>query len=424
VLLFDPRTQQATLVGEQLPPGDAKWSSGVLAADGNIYGIPSKATQVLRFNPRTQRATLVGKQLPRSDAKWSSGVLAADGNIYGIPFNATQVLRFDPRTQRATLVGDQLPDNGKWQGGVLAADGNIYGIPCDATQVLRFDPRTQQATLVGDELPGDIKWNGCVLAADGSIYGIPNNAKQLLRLGMNLPEATAELVLELDPQSSKYARLEHEDVRLRLLGAHVRLKNLDACGCGAYVRLVPQVGFELGLGQIAIFVTINRKATAPAADLDAAPATTLEAEPSWGSSAFAADLTEPAPTKELKAYSSIGSWSFSTGSWSFAGAVVLLTAEARYKIKLPEAQFGIVKNSSYAPMMDENERECLARLCPFADGNPRRLKRIINVFNVGRRVVELRRGKKWSGLAEFKPKLLKFVIILEQWPYRAPVRLK
>jgi hypothetical protein len=52
-------------------------------------------------------------------------------------------------------------------------------------------------------------------------------------------------------------------------------------------------------------------------------------------------------------------------------------------------------------MMDENERECLAGLCPFDDGNPRRLKRIINVFNVGRRVVELRRGKEWSGLATF-----------------------
>ena len=123
---------------------------------------------------------------------------------------------------------------------------------------------------------------------------------------------------------------------------------LDACGCGAYVRLVPQMGFELGMGQIGISVTIERKAALA------------------------------------------GSWSFFTSSWSFTG--VLLTAEAHYKIMLPEERFGIAENSSYAPMMDENERECLERLCPFADGNPRRLKRIINVFNVGRRVVELRRG--------------------------------
>ena len=153
----------------------------MLAADGNIYGIPCNATQVLRFDPRTQQATLVGAELP-GGAKWYGGVLAADGNIYGIPCNATQVLRFDPRTQQATLVGAELPGGAaKWSGGVLAADGNIYGIPWNATQVLRFDPRTQQATLVGAELPGSLKWFGGVLAADGNIYGIPLFATQVLR---------------------------------------------------------------------------------------------------------------------------------------------------------------------------------------------------------------------------------------------------
>ena len=39
---------EAMLVGDQLP-GDTMWSGGVLAADGNIYGIPYNATQVLRF---------------------------------------------------------------------------------------------------------------------------------------------------------------------------------------------------------------------------------------------------------------------------------------------------------------------------------------------------------------------------------------
>ena len=175
-------------VGDELP-GDGKWSGGVLAADGNIYGIPLNATQVLRFDPRTQQATRVGAELP-GGYKWFGGVLAADGNIYGIPFDATQVLRFDPRTQQATLVGAELPGGYKWFGGVLAADGNIYGIPFDATQVLRFDPRTQQATLVGAELPGDSKWSGGVLAADGNIYGIPFDATQVLRFDPRTQQAT------------------------------------------------------------------------------------------------------------------------------------------------------------------------------------------------------------------------------------------
>ena len=44
-------------------------------------------------------AKLVGGELSGRDGKWYDGVLAADGNIYGIPRNATQVLRFDPTTQ-------------------------------------------------------------------------------------------------------------------------------------------------------------------------------------------------------------------------------------------------------------------------------------------------------------------------------------
>eukprot|EP00964_Phaeocystis_antarctica_P036713 scaffold20955_cov66-Phaeocystis_antarctica.AAC.6 len=401
VLCFDPSTQQATLVGDQLPSG---WRGGVLAVDGNIYCIPFNATQVLCFDPRTQQATLVGDQLP-GDSKWNGGVLAADGNIYGIPSYATQVLCFDPRTQQATLVGDQLPSGSKWNGGVLAADGNIYCIPFNATQVLCFDPRTQQATLVGDQLPGGSKWDGGVLAADCNIYGIPSGATQVLRLTRPLLEATAELMLELDEPSRAYARLENDDTAgVELQQRKAGTLRLDALGCGAYVRLVPQDGYELGMGRVGISVTLQHKlAAAPESNRVVSPGFT--SVPTAGGTesgeAAAAGPAQPAPVP-----------------------VVLLSGQAQYKIKLPEARFGVAADPSYKPMMDAHERECLARLCPFADGNPRRLKRIVNVFNVGRRVAELRRGKEWSGMADFKPKLLKFVIMLEQWPYRAPACLK
>eukprot|EP00964_Phaeocystis_antarctica_P101899 scaffold67357_cov67-Phaeocystis_antarctica.AAC.1 len=437
VLRFDPRTQQATLVGPELPGDGNKWEGGVLAADGNIYGIPYNATQVLRFDPRTQQATLVGGQLPGGD-KWSGGVLAADGNIYGIPHNATQVLCFDPLTQQATFVGGQLPGGDKWSGGVLAADGNIYGIPKNATQVLRFDPRTQQATRVGAELPGgDYKWQGGVLAADGNIYGIPIEATQVLSLAMNLPKVTAELVLELGAQSS-YARLEKNVESQPLRGSTSRTSKqtektlrLDACGCGAYVRLVPQEGYELGMGQIGISVTIERKHTSTMSGLATQPEFNSSASPAQQASAAVGGEGavarmgggKVAAASELVPGS--GSDSAELASSAQPASAVLLSAGVQYNIKLPEARFGIIaQDYSYTSMMDENEQECLRRFCRFADSNPRRLKRIINVFNVGRRVVELRRGKEWSGMAAFKPKLLKFVIMLEQWPYRAPARPK
>ena len=99
----------------------------------------------------------MGDQLPGED-KWMNGVLAADGNIYGIPYSATQVLRFDPRAQQATRVGDQLPDGeSKWMGGVLAADGDIYGIPWDATQVLSVAVVKAAApvAVVKEHVPGE-----------------------------------------------------------------------------------------------------------------------------------------------------------------------------------------------------------------------------------------------------------------------------
>ena len=51
---------EATLVGDDLGAGLAKWNGGVLGRDGCVYGIPASAKRVLRFDPTTQQATLVG----------------------------------------------------------------------------------------------------------------------------------------------------------------------------------------------------------------------------------------------------------------------------------------------------------------------------------------------------------------------------
>eukprot|EP00984_Skeletonema_dohrnii_P009918 scaffold3819_cov98-Skeletonema_dohrnii-CCMP3373.AAC.5 len=68
----------------------------------------------------------------------------------------------------------------------------------------------------------------------------------------------------------------------------------------------------------------------------------------------------------------------------------------------------------YLPMLNENDRICLEDFIPFIDGNPRRMKRIINVFNVARRITEL----QCIVSPRLTSKILKMVILLEQWPYR------
>ena len=149
-------------------------------------------------------AALVGAELPGGNGKWGGGVLAADGNIYGIPFDATQVLRFDPRTKQATLVGDQLPGDGKWLGGVLAADGNIYGILHNATQVLRFTtPVPEGWTLDG------------TLAVDVSALGLLQPLEALSLDADELRRATAAAVAFCrDKEADSFAQLEKRASRL------------------------------------------------------------------------------------------------------------------------------------------------------------------------------------------------------------------
>ena len=53
---------------------------------------------MLRFDPRTQEATLVGQDLGWGIAKWRVATVGPDGCVYRVPYEASQALRFDPRT--------------------------------------------------------------------------------------------------------------------------------------------------------------------------------------------------------------------------------------------------------------------------------------------------------------------------------------
>ncbi len=72
----------------------------------------------------------------------------------------------------------------------------------------------------------------------------------------------------------------------------------------------------------------------------------------------------------------------------------------------------------YIPMLNETDRGCLEALMPFIDGNPRRMKRIVNIFNVSRRIAELQFEASNPVLTKFTAKMLKMAILVEQWPYR------
>eukprot|EP00984_Skeletonema_dohrnii_P020763 scaffold10195_cov70-Skeletonema_dohrnii-CCMP3373.AAC.3 len=94
--------------------------------------------------------------------------------------------------------------------------------------------------------------------------------------------------------------------------------------------------------------------------------------------------------------------------------------ENSHTVPVPEASDDIVHimgpppSGLYIPMLNESDRRCLEDFMPFIDGNPRRMKRIINVFNLSRRIAKLR----CEVSPQLTAKILKMVILVEQWPYR------
>ena len=70
------------------------------------------------------------------------------------------------------------------------------------------------------------------------------------------------------------------------------------------------------------------------------------------------------------------------------------------------------------PMFSKSENKALAKYYPFLVGNPRKLKRIMNVFNVCRIIFE-HRNKCFNSPPDLTTcKVLRYVILLEQWPCR------
>ena len=141
VLQISTKDDEISTFGAFPDTGTFKWSRGLMAGNGNIYGIPARAESVLKISPATKEVCTFGC-LPKGKWKWHGAVVAPDGAIYCIPAEAEAVLRIDPESDTAELIGDKMPGRWKWYGGLLGSDGCIYGMPYHANSVLKISPET------------------------------------------------------------------------------------------------------------------------------------------------------------------------------------------------------------------------------------------------------------------------------------------
>jgi len=108
----------------------AKWSSGVVAGGGLIYGMPSSAASVLRISTAFGTAQTLG-HLGGAPDKWRQGFVAANGAIYGIPSSTGAVLKVDVASGAVTTFS--------WRNAMPKADAEV--------QVMCLSFRCDEGTL-------------------------------------------------------------------------------------------------------------------------------------------------------------------------------------------------------------------------------------------------------------------------------------
>jgi len=184
--------------------GQDKWLGGALGSDGDIYGVPGTARQILKVSSTTGQVTSFGGPFP-GKFKWLRGITVGS-DIYCIPSNSDSLLVIHTGENPSASVFSSEHLKGDWlyHGGVLANDGCIYTVPCNATSVLRIEPGSPPRITSFGKLPQTRqKWYGGLLGSDGAVYCIPNNADSVLKISPGVRPET-QLFGELEPGGYKW----------------------------------------------------------------------------------------------------------------------------------------------------------------------------------------------------------------------------
>jgi hypothetical protein len=130
--------------------GRYKYLGGALSMDERFaYLFPCDAERVLRIDCLSESLTLVGPLLLDGENKFQNGFVGRDGCLYGIPQRASGVLRITPRNiHHGEDDHVEIMDCGKelvgvkdkFEGGVLGSDGCIYCIPLRSRTCIKIVP--------------------------------------------------------------------------------------------------------------------------------------------------------------------------------------------------------------------------------------------------------------------------------------------
>lgn len=157
VLVVDCSTQRVYTIGskDMIRSGRHraddryKYLGGAATIDERYaYLFPCDAEQVLRIDCQTEELTLVGPLLLEGENKFQNGFACRDGCLYGIPQRASGVLKIVPASETQTEDQVDIVSCGahmigikdKFEGGVMGSDGCVYCIPLRARSCVKIIP--------------------------------------------------------------------------------------------------------------------------------------------------------------------------------------------------------------------------------------------------------------------------------------------
>lgn len=178
-----------------------QWHGGVLSpVDNNIYCFPSHGESVLKIDTDMNEAVQMDQDRLSGRYKWLGGCVDDEGNVYGVPSDATSVLKIYVRSGKVLTFGQVSSQKNKWQGAVKGKNGKLYCLPANAQQVLVIDTYTSSIELIGNLPPTKNKYQGGFLSShDNCIYAIPECASQILKIDIDRNEC---MLLDLSVDAS------------------------------------------------------------------------------------------------------------------------------------------------------------------------------------------------------------------------------
>jgi len=161
VLVINVKEQRVYTVGDasmlksgrhRIPQdGRYKYLGGALSLDEKYtYLFPCDAERVLKIHNETDELELIGPLLLDGENKYQNGFVSEiDGCLYGIPQRATGILRIDPTDDHVDVMscGEKMIDTkDKFEGGVMGLDGAMYCIPLRTKTCVKIIPASKEST--------------------------------------------------------------------------------------------------------------------------------------------------------------------------------------------------------------------------------------------------------------------------------------